>query len=255
MEITPSDGVYSATHEFCAVQGEYYLNVLARLHAYLKPSTYFEIGTSAGGTLKLANCKSLAIDPAFQINTNAIGAKPSCMLFQCTSDRFFRDHSPSAIFGSAVDLAFLDGLHLFEQLLRDFLNTERHCASDSVVALHDCVPADRWMAERVYTEECKKESQRPGWWTGDVWKCLPALKKYRPDLRILVVDAAPTGLVLITNLDPKSSVLGENYWKIVDEFFDLDIAQYGIRKHQSNCAMISTKDLERPHDISKFFRL
>jgi hypothetical protein len=241
----------STAQEVCVVQGEHYLTVLGRLHEYLQPATYLEIGTLAGDTLKLAECKSIAVDPVFRIGSNVIGAKPSCMFFQCTSDRFFRDHSPSAIFGAPVDLAFLDGMHLFEFLLRDFLYLERHCTPNSIIALHDCVPADRWMAERVYSKECKRQSKFPGWWTGDVWKCLPALKKYRPDLKIIVVDAGPTGLVLITKLDPHSTVLAENYADIVQEFIDLSIAEYGIRKYHNDCAMVSTSELTK--DISKFF--
>jgi len=247
--------VPSVEHEFFAVQGESYQQVLARLHEYLKPSTYLEVGTLEGETLKLAKCKSIAVDPIFRIGTDVIGTKPSCMFFQCRSDSFFREYSPSAIFHSPVDLAFLDGLHLFEFLLRDFLNVERHCARNSIVALHDCVPADRWMAERIYTDECRKQSQRPGWWTGDVWKCLPALKKYRPDLQIIVVDARLTGLVLITNLDPKNSVLADNYANIVREFIGLNIAEYGIQKYQNDCAMIPTRALARFEDVSKFFWL
>ena len=111
------------------------------------------------------------------------------------------------------------------------------------------------MAERVYTTECQRRSQRPGWWTGDVWKCLPALKKYRPDLKIVVVDAIPTGLVLITNLDPKNGVLADNYANIIQEFSSLNIAEYGIKKHQNDCAMISTKAFARFEDLSKFFWL
>jgi hypothetical protein len=242
----------AAADEFSTVQGDPYLQVLAHLHTLLRPRSYLEIGTAAGHSLKLATCAAIAVDPVFRIEGNVVGTKPSCRLFQCTSERFFRDHSPSTIFGAPVDLAFLDGMHLFENLLADFLNTERHCAAHSVVMLHDCVPADPWMAARVYTEECKRRTQRPGWWTGDVWKCLPALKKYRPDLRIRVVDAAPTGLVLITNLNPNNSVLADNYWKIVDEFVGVDIARYGIRKHQEDCALVSTKELMRRQDLSKF---
>ncbi len=240
----------STADEVCGVHGDHYLTVLGRLHEYLQPATYLEIGTLAGNTLKLAGCKSIAVDPVFRIASDVIGAKPSCMFFQCTSDSFFPDHGVSTIFGSPVDLAFLDGMHQFEFLLRDFLSLERHCRPHSIIVLHDCVPADRWMAERVYSKECKRRSKFPGWWTGDVWKCLPALKKYRPDLKIIVVDAGPTGLVLITNLDPKNTVLAENYLDIVQEFIDLSLADYGIRKFQDDCAIISTRELTE--DMSKF---
>jgi hypothetical protein len=48
---------------------------------------------------------------------------------------------------------------------------------------------------------------RAGWWTGDVWRAALLLKRRRPDLQITTVDAFPTGLVLITNVDPSSRYL------------------------------------------------
>src|SRR5580704_1388504 len=66
-----------------------YLSALAAFHRRVQPSTYFEIGTLAGATLALANCASVAVDPKFVIDQIVVGAKPSCALFQMTSDDFF----------------------------------------------------------------------------------------------------------------------------------------------------------------------
>ena len=44
------------------------------------------------------------------------------------------------------------------------------------------------------------------------------LKKYRPELNIVNVAAKPTGLGLVTGLDPANTVLGENYEAILQEF-------------------------------------
>ena len=41
-----------------------------------------------------------------------------------TSDDFFAD--PEALGGATIDLAFADGLHWWEQTLRDVANLERH---------------------------------------------------------------------------------------------------------------------------------
>jgi hypothetical protein len=60
--------------------------------------------------------------------------------------------------------------------------------------------------------------QTPGAWTGDVWKVLPILKKFRPDLKVALFDCPPTGLVACTNLDPNSTVLTEAYDQIIAEF-------------------------------------
>ena len=46
-----------------------------------------------------------------------------------------------------MELAFIDGLHLFEQVLRDFINVERHSSPSTVVLLHDCLPLDEATAQ------------------------------------------------------------------------------------------------------------
>jgi hypothetical protein len=49
---------------------------------------------------------------------------------------------------------------------------------------------------------CATRTSRPGWWTGDVWKPIGVLQKYRPDPVIDVLDAEPTGLALVQTLCP-----------------------------------------------------
>ncbi len=62
--------------------------------------------------------------------------------------RFFARHDLGGLLGKPISMAFLDGMHHFEYLLRDFINTEKHCSSNSVILLHDCLPTDRHVARR-----------------------------------------------------------------------------------------------------------
>ena len=210
------------------LRGAPYHYVLGWLHEGLRPRTYFEIGMLQGLTFRLARCPAIGVDPVVRLPTEALTGRPSTMLFEMSSDSFFDAHSPSALFGAPVDFAFLDGLHVFEALLRDFINTERHCRRHSVIALHDCVPTALGMARGTEFPQRPEVSREPGDWTGDVWKILPVLRKYRPDLRIHVLDAAPTGLVLVTGLDPENTVLSERYWAILDECQGMDLATIGV---------------------------
>ncbi|MFZ2106736.1 MAG: class I SAM-dependent methyltransferase [Roseiarcus sp.] len=202
---------------------EPYERLLANIHNRLRPRTYLEIGTRNGGSLKLARCASIAIDPAFNIRIDILNGKPACFLYQCTSDEYFERHSARATLGAAVDFAFLDGMHLFEFLLRDFMNVERQCDRNSVVAFHDCIPTDSFVARRDYSDHTfVKRSKRPDtFWAGDVWKAIGVLKKYRPDLTLHAFGAPPTGLVIATHLDNASSVLGTRFDEIVDEYMKI----------------------------------
>jgi hypothetical protein len=200
--------------------GEHYRTCLARLHQILRPRAYLEIGTFHGDSLKLARCATIAVDPQFQLEHRVPGeSMPALCLFQMRSDEFFKSYDPRAVLGRPIDFAFLDGMHLLECLLRDFINTERACHGRSVVALHDCVPVDLHMAGRAWGDMKRRAlSAHPTWWTGDVWKIFPVFRRYRPDLTVEVLNAPPTGLVLIRGLDPNSHVLADQENQILEQF-------------------------------------
>lgn len=208
------------------VSGINYIDFLGKLHKKLTPKTYLEIGVHVGNSLKQASCASIAIDPHFIYETNIIGAKPLCLFYQMTSDNFFSTQSPMQILGQPIDLAFLDGLHWFDFLLRDFMNTEKHCSSQSTIVLHDCLPPGFIMTSRNYSDSLGPDVAEGyhGAWTGDVWKIIPTLQKYRPDLSVVVTDCSPTGLVIVTNLNPEDKTLIRNNNIIINEFklFDRD---------------------------------
>src|SRR4051794_28213103 len=108
------------------LRGTYYTDFLANLLDKRKPRTYLEIGSESGASLALPQCASIAIDPHFMLAQDVVQGKPICLLFQQTSDQFFAERDPSSLLGGPLDIAFIDGLHLFEVALRDFINVERH---------------------------------------------------------------------------------------------------------------------------------
>jgi hypothetical protein len=225
---------------FIELDGAFYQTTLEQLHSILRPETPLEIGNLNGDTLKLSSCVSISVDPDYQVSSNAIGKKPICHFCQMTSDYFFAPYKPERIFGQKIDPAFFDGTHLFERLLRDFINTERHCSKTSVIALHDCVPGNEFIAVRCPSDPLRQNSSRPGYWTRDVWKIVPALKDWRPDLGTAVADAPPTGLVLITNPDSNNTILEANYQKILDRYLNLDLGNYGVERLHREFNIVST---------------
>ena len=229
------------------LRGEHYSEVLARLHTILRPKTYFEVGVHTGITLSLANCPSVAVDPSFAIADPAVFQKlllnPAISFFRATSDDFFAGVDLHSIFRAPVDLAFLDGMHRSEFLLRDFANTERRCKRNSVIALHDCLPVEMGMADRS-PHSLREQEHRSGWWSGDVWRTAILLKRRRPDLSFTVLDASPTGLVLITNLDPSNHSLFNDYQSCVADMLSWHIKDIGLPElfHElavEPCSMVS----------------
>jgi capsular polysaccharide biosynthesis protein/SAM-dependent methyltransferase len=200
-------------------QGELHLTVLGRLHLALRPRTYLELGTQDGAALRLADCRSVAIDPWMLLDQNAFGARPGLSLFRMSSDAFFDGPDPAKLLGGPIDLAFLNGpRHHFEIILRDFINVERHATPRSVVLIHNVVPPDIYITSRDRLDDFRRvRSTHPAWWTGDVWKVVGVLQKYRPDLTIDIFDTSPTGLAMVRGLDPASTTLSQHYRRILQE--------------------------------------
>lgn len=186
-----------------------YYELLAALHTRLRPAVYLEIGVHEGHSLRLARpgTTSVGVDPEPRLTTSVPGAR----VVATTSDEFFARPDAAAVLGGPVDLAFVDGLHLWEQALRDVANTERLAHPASVIAIHDCLPIDAVTSARERTTVV---------WSGDVWKVVVALRRHRPDLRVHTLDVAPTGLALVTGCDPDNRVLLERHDAIVAELDD-----------------------------------
>jgi hypothetical protein len=184
---------------------------------------YLEIGVRDGATLALIDCDSIGVDPFFQFAVNPVGRKRRLHLFQETSDQFFRDRNVLELLDGRIDVTFLDGLHQFEFLLRDFMNSERVSDPNGVILLDDCLPVNAEMTERVHRVANRVDKERATWWTGDVWKLVPILKEYRPDLKVTLVDTQPTGTFCVVGLDPNSTVLQEHYAEIVEKFMSADL--------------------------------
>lgn len=233
--------------------GTRHTDVMQALHDNLRPRSYLEIGVEQGETLRAAKCPSIAIDPELTVDQKTVGEKPVCLLYRMPSDRFFSTYDPVALLGDQIDLAFLDGMHLYECLLRDFINTERCCRKNSVIVLHDCVPTDLYLARRDRNDQSLVSCTRiRGGWCGDVWKTVLILRRYRPDLRIMTFDSALTGLVVVTNLDPESDELTDRYLEAVEEYASLDLREYGIRRYVEELAMRPASELLDPIKLARY---
>ena len=96
-------------------------------------------------------------------------------IVKCTSDEYFGSLSPEAKF----DLVFIDGLHHYEQVLRDIENSLKHLSEEGVIVCHDMLPE---------SEEQQIVPQRVESWTGDCWKAWAWLRMTRADLEMCVIN-------------------------------------------------------------------
>jgi hypothetical protein len=206
-----------------AMPGPGYVEVLRHFHQRLRPRRYLEVGVEFGDSLALASDADIAVgvDPEAQVGEPPANAR----IFAQKSDDFFARRDVRALLGGPVDMGFVDGLHLFEQALADFANMERVAAPDAVLFIHDCMPLDAVTASRERTTR---------FWSGDVWKVLLCFRACRPDLRFFTIPANPTGLSVVTRLDPTSTVLHERRDELVDRFRDAELPDEAERRRLFN---------------------
>ncbi len=192
-----------------------YYEFLRRVHLDLRPKVYLEIGVHEGHSLAFvgSDTKAIGVDPAPKVDS----LPANITVVTATSDDFFARPDTPDILGGPVDLAFIDGLHHYDQTLRDFANTERMSSPDATILIHDCVPIDAVTSARERTTMV---------WSGDVWKAIVALRRFRPDLTIQAVDVAPTGMAIITGLDPPNRVLHEHLDEILESVNHLTFDDY-----------------------------
>lgn len=229
-----------------------YRDFLSALITKKNARNYMEVGVCHGAMLARVDVPTIGVDPFFDFTTAPPGKKKQLHLYQMGSDEYFRDHDPKAVLGAPLDFVFLDGLHLFEFLLRDFINAESHCHSNAVISLDDCMPPNAEMTERVNRPDLRQQLDVQTWWTGDVIKVVLILKKYRPDLKIILVDTTPTGNVCITRLDRNSTVLRDNYFSIVEEFMALELTEENVHSVSFGADVVSASTILKGFDWSLY---
>lgn len=175
---------------------------LQTLHDQLEPRGYVETGVWMGNSLKLARCPAIGIDPVPDIK---VALEAHHHLAEMTAEEFFDDDESIAAL-PPIDLAYIDGMHLIEHALFDFINIERHAHPGSVIVIDDIFPNHRVQAERHRVSKA---------WTGDVWKIMHILREQRPDLIMLPIDTYPTGSLMIIGADPTNTTLWDMFDYII----------------------------------------
>jgi hypothetical protein len=174
---------------------------------------YLEIGVSRGQAFqRISSDVKFAVDPAFRLTertrelANAKGRVTQ--YFEVTSDAFFENEA--ALLGQhPVDVALIDGLHTYEQVVRDVENTVRYLKDDGVIFLHDCNPPFELAGRRAESwDEFMAQQSGPlkiGIWNGDVWKAIVELRSTRPDLVVGVLKC-DQGVGFVRKGTPESTL-------------------------------------------------
>ena len=96
---------------------------------------------------------------------------------EITSDAFFAECPLSQKF----DVVYLDGLHTFEQTLRDLMNTLSHVKHESVIIIDDIFPSTLAgsLPDLNEFKKVRNFAGQKGWaWMGDVYKLVLFVDSY-----------------------------------------------------------------------------
>ena len=136
-------------------------------------SRYLEIGVQSGLNIeKITATHKDGVDPGGGKYSNL----SKLVNYKMTSDEFFKVIKDS---GKEYDFIFIDGLHVSEQVDKDFQNSLNHLAKGGVIMLHDTLPP---------SYEAQVVPRIQGGWTGDVWKTVVKLRCSSENLEITTID-------------------------------------------------------------------
>lgn len=158
--------------------------------------------------------------------SNKVGVDPlKGGTHRMTSDKFF---SNNKIF---FDIIFLDGLHTYEQTIKDIVNSLKFLNNNGVILVHDCLPKKIWnqIVPRMY-----------GHWNGDVWKAIVQARTYdNADTYTLKADH---GLGIVFKRKNKNPLKLET-----KNFKDLKFSTY-YKRHEEFMNTIDIEQLDKIFD-------
>lgn len=173
---------------------------------------YLEVGLERGNTFRGVNAKlKIGVDPQPQIS------KPfevnNMNVMQKTSDSFYEENS------SKFDFIFLDGFHTWEQTYKDLINSLKVLTKRGWILIDDIVPSDEYAALRSQID-CQVFKHAKGipnnYWMGDVYKIVPLLDKFHPELDfVTLADEIQHPQLLVWRKDRNSE---ENIQDFTDRF-------------------------------------
>ncbi|NQT76346.1 MAG: class I SAM-dependent methyltransferase [Bacteroidetes bacterium] len=186
------------------------LNIIQQLINTIAAKTYLEIGVRNANIIhRIQAPDKIGVDPAISFSKKMLIKKRLGLLdfkmIEVESDVFFSQYANTLFDSQGIDVAFVDGLHEYQQAFRDVNNCLQYLNDGGVIIMHDCNPlnyAGAYPIKKSFDEltELVKAGQIPGWndcWNGDVWKALVRLRIEHDDLNIFTLDL-DWGLGIIT---------------------------------------------------------
>lgn len=213
----------------------------------LLAQSYLEIGVETGETfVDIEAAVRTAVDPQFSFDTDLF-ADGNTHFHRKRSDDYFAEMPSDEVF----DLIFIDGLHKFEQVVRDLSNSIIHSHARSVIVIDDTVPSNVFSAMPDVGDSVRfreRAGVEDSSWHGDVYKIVFYLHDFWPSLsyRTIIGSGNPQTVVWRSNgfrrasrFDNLEVISRLTYYQLID---NLDV----LRECEENVAITEIlSDLRR----------
>ncbi len=168
--------------------------VQSYLDLFENPS-YLEIGVFRGDTFHALKAQhKVAVDPKFQFDESS--RETGAEYCEIPSDDYFATLSRNS---PPFDVVYLDGLHTFEQTLRDLLNSIDYLKRDGVVVIDDVLPCSYHSSLPVMSEAFAVRSaacDSDASWMGDVYRLVYFIQSFLPSFDYATVSENHGQLVM-----------------------------------------------------------
>jgi hypothetical protein len=146
--------------------------------SHSKQKSYLEIGVRCGAKFFRVNAsKKIGVDPDYFFSKRsllkAMLYKRNWFLkmYKLESDSFFSEQGNHLFNNRGLDVVFIDGMHTYDQSLKDATNSLLFLNRDGTIIFHDCNPLSEVAAQpNIPTEKIN--------WNGDVWKTIHHFRQY-----------------------------------------------------------------------------
>jgi hypothetical protein len=172
---------------------------------------YLEIGVDQGKSFQsLSAARKVAVDPAFKFvpppNTRFVE------YHSVISDEYFASYCP---IGRSFDVVYIDGLHTFEQTLRDLLNAALRLTPDGVIIVDDVLPVsyhsaipslDQAFQVRDHLAAGNPALKADNTWMGDVYKLAFFIQTFMQQFSYATVQENHGQLIVWPSVRPIADV-------------------------------------------------
>ena len=157
-----------------------------------KYKNYLEIGCNSDDVFNHITIEKTGVDPVSGGN------------FRGTSDEFFLQNSKN------YDCIFIDGLHVYQQVIKDILNSIKILNNNGVIILHDCLP------KSIGHQRVPRTRYN---WNGDVWKAVVEARTWKDFETFTILADQGLGIIKKKNNSDLLNMQNTSFKNLKFKFF------------------------------------